>query len=217
MGDIITKYVIPGLEVAGGAVSEVFAPGNPVGLGLMANGTGQLAGGAAGGSQGQSIGGSIGSLVGAGSGSFGGLDSAFGQGASGADLLSQVTGSSQMPDMSTLLDVGAGVGSPSGTTGTAASTGSTGSFLKSISDLLGTGSNIAGAITPTKQRQPGQAPAPVNARGKGGQGISAPALIQDQNFKPQSMAAAAKALSAGASPQLIALFQKLMSNASATG
>lgn len=71
MGGASSK-IVPGLEAVGGAVSEFFAPGNPIGLGLMGSGIGQLAGGAAGGSSGQALGGSIGGLAGLGGGALGG-------------------------------------------------------------------------------------------------------------------------------------------------
>lgn len=70
MGGAITKYILPGLETAGGIGSEIVAPGNPIGLGLAGSGIGQLAGRAAGGSSGQAMGGGIGGLFGMGSGMF---------------------------------------------------------------------------------------------------------------------------------------------------
>jgi hypothetical protein len=70
MGGAVQKYVIPGLMAAGGAVSEVFAPGNPIGLSMVGSGVGQLAGegigqlagGPAGNKLGQSLGGALGPL-----------------------------------------------------------------------------------------------------------------------------------------------------------
>lgn len=86
----VGKYVVPGLETAIGAGSQFFAPGNPVGLGLMGAGAGQLAGGAAGGSQGQALGGALGGLGGSAWGAGGmpgmsGLQGLFGMGKSPAD------------------------------------------------------------------------------------------------------------------------------------
>lgn len=63
MGGAITKYVVPGMETLGGAVSQFFAPGNPIGLSMMGSGVGQLAGGTMG-PAGQSIGGALGGLGG---------------------------------------------------------------------------------------------------------------------------------------------------------
>lgn len=49
MSGTMQKYVVPGLETVGGAASQFVAPGNPIGLGLMGNGIGQLTGGGMGG------------------------------------------------------------------------------------------------------------------------------------------------------------------------
>jgi hypothetical protein len=83
MGDSMGKYVIPGLMTAAGAASEVVAPGNPIGLGVMGSGVGQLAGGAAGGSRGQALGGGLGGLAGLGGGLVGGGGLTGGGGLSG--------------------------------------------------------------------------------------------------------------------------------------
>ena len=40
IGNIFSKYIIPGLETVGGAVSEYFAPGNPAGTALIGQGIG---------------------------------------------------------------------------------------------------------------------------------------------------------------------------------
>lgn len=80
----LTSYVLPGLETVGGAVSEFFFPGNPIGLGLMGSGIGQLAGRAGGGSKGQAIGGLGGGALGGLGGLFGGASGLFGGGASAA-------------------------------------------------------------------------------------------------------------------------------------
>jgi len=95
MGAAVSKYVIPSIETVGGGVSEFFFPGNPIGIGLMGSGIGQLAGGGAGGDKGQSIGGSLGGLLGMGAGmsgmfggsagGSGGLAGLFGGGGSGGN------------------------------------------------------------------------------------------------------------------------------------
>lgn len=72
MSSTIQKYVIPGLETLGGAASQLFAPGNPIGIGMMGNGVGQLAGGAGGGNSGQALGGGLGGLLGGLGGMMGG-------------------------------------------------------------------------------------------------------------------------------------------------
>jgi len=99
----LTKYVIPGLETVGGGVSEIFAPGNPIGLSLMGSGVGQLAGGAAGGSGGQGIGGSLGSLAGFGAGGLGGAGGSGGLGLPGVS-------DSALSSMFESINPGAGVG-----------------------------------------------------------------------------------------------------------
>lgn len=71
MGSSMSKYVLPGLETAAGVGTEIIAPGNPIGLGLMGSGVGQLAGGAAGGNKGQTLGGLLGGLAGGGYGMTG--------------------------------------------------------------------------------------------------------------------------------------------------
>jgi hypothetical protein len=88
-GGILTQYVLPGLEAVGGAVSEYFAPGNPIGTSLLGSGVGQLAGGAAGGSQGQGIGGLLGGLG-------GGLGGSIYSGGSGSGGLSSLGGLGSM-------------------------------------------------------------------------------------------------------------------------
>ena len=45
IGNIFSKYIIPGLETVGGAVSEYFAPGNPAGTALIGQGIGGFTGG----------------------------------------------------------------------------------------------------------------------------------------------------------------------------
>lgn len=100
-GSPITKYVIPGIETVVGGVSEFFAPGNPIGVGLMGSGIGQLAGGAAGGSQGQNLGGLLGGLGGGALGG-GGFLSGAGSGALGGS-----------GDIGSMLDIG-GTGAGAG-------------------------------------------------------------------------------------------------------
>jgi hypothetical protein len=60
--------IVNGLKLVGGGASEIIAPGNPIGIGLMGSGIGGLAGQAAGGN----TGGSIGSMLGGMGGSFAG-------------------------------------------------------------------------------------------------------------------------------------------------
>lgn len=100
----LMKYVLPALETVGGGVSEFFAPGNPIGIGLMGSGVGQLAGGAAGGNSGQAMGGALGGLAGLGGGLFGGssLAGLFGGGAANQDapMAAALTNTGDIPSMS---------------------------------------------------------------------------------------------------------------------
>ncbi|HUO03668.1 MAG TPA: hypothetical protein VMU16_00595 [Candidatus Binataceae bacterium] len=61
-------YIVNGLKTVGGAASEYFAPGNPMGLSMMGSGIGGMTGQAAGGNTGDSIG----SMLGGMGGMFGG-------------------------------------------------------------------------------------------------------------------------------------------------
>lgn len=94
----IMPYIMGGLKTVAGLGSEIFAPGNPIGISLAGSGVGQLAGEGAGGNAGASAGSSLGSLFGGlgsglsglGSGALGLLG--FGGGGGGSQAMDAGTG-----------------------------------------------------------------------------------------------------------------------------
>lgn len=199
----IQKYVIPGLETVGGGVSEFFAPGNPIGIGLMGSGIGQLAGGAAGGSQGQSLGGLLGGLGGGlAGGGGGGLGSLFGGSASGLGD----------DDITGILDsVNPFGGSTAGLTDatSGAGAGSTPSLLSSlgglqgITQLLGGGASILGSNRATTSgASPQQLPKLNITSGP------TPPIVPSQSVVPRMLQSKAGGKQTSAQ-QLMALLQLL--------
>ena len=72
-GGGVFPMIMNGLKILGGGASEVFAPGNPIGIAAMGSGIGGFAGQGAGGNQGGAMGSSIGGLLGGlGGGAMGG-------------------------------------------------------------------------------------------------------------------------------------------------
>lgn len=162
-GDSIQKYVIPSVETVGGAVSQIFAPGNPIGLSMMGSGIGQLAGGSQG-KTGQSLGGSLGGMLGGmgGGGSLfgGGSPSAGGgfamPGQSGAPSISQMQG--QLPSFINPSDI-IGVSTQQAPQGG----GQGGGGFSSISSMMGpVAQYLTGSMQKSQQAPPQPSPQPMN-------------------------------------------------------
>lgn len=177
MGHTLQKYILPGLEMAGGAASEVVAPGNPIGIGLMGSGAGQLAGGAVGGNKGQALGGMLGGLGGglgaAGLQGMGGLSGITGGGGlsgamanlnpmspgfnTGAALASNPALKGITPDM--VMPGGSSMPPPPPPPSAGGQ-----DLMKASNDMLGMAKSLGLGGGQQQQTQPPQAPPPMPQR-----------------------------------------------------